>query len=239
MMDAGKRKIIAIALVAVLAVAAVAAVLMLSGKGDVLNGGDNGAPFNASVTDASGTNVTISEPPRRIVSGAPMISEIVAGLGLTDRLVAVTDYCDYPAAITVLRNNGSTIGGFYTPSYEKVISFNPDMIILDNGVQAQIDMASQLRGAGYTVILLHAASDLESVYKNIDMVGKATGTQAVGEPMIAKMKAQVKDIADAVASERKPNIMFVTYADEGFTNVMARGGTTSTEIIECPEAATF
>lgn len=162
-----------------------------------------------------------------------MISEMVAALGLTDRLMAVTDYCDFPAAITALRDNGSTIGGFFNPSYEKVISFNPDLIILDSGVQAQTDMAAQLRGAGYTVILLYPASDLESVYKNIGMVGNATGTQDIGGPMVSRMKAQVEDIANAVASESQPNIMFVTYADEGFTNVWPAGGTTSIgEIID-------
>ena len=104
---------------------------------------------------------------------------------------------------------------------------------MDSGVQAQTDMAAQLRGAGYTVILLYPASDLESVYKNIGMVGNATGTQDIGGPMVSRMKAQVEDIANAVASESQPNIMFVTYADEGFTNVWPAGGTTSIgEIID-------
>jgi iron complex transport system substrate-binding protein len=223
-MDSKRRKLIAIALVAMLAVAAVAAAILLSGN-------NGSASFNATVTDATGTSVTMTQAPERIVSGAPDISEIVAALDLTDELVAVTDYCDYPAAVASLKENGSTIGGFYTPSFEKVVSYNPDLVILNNGVQAQIDLASQLRAAGYTVVLVYEASDLETVYKNIEMIGKITNTESKASAMVTEMKAQIADIAAAVAGKSNPNILFVTYADEGFTNVWPAGGTTAIDEI--------
>lgn len=218
-MNSGNRKLIAIALVAVLAVAAVAAVLMLGGNTD--------SQKTSTVTDATDTAVTMSKVPERIVSGTPDISETIAALNLTGSLVAVTDYCDYPAEVTALRDNGSTIGGFYTPNFEKIVSFNPDLIILSKAVQAQIDLASQLRSSGYTVLVVHEASDLETVYKNIQMIGNVTGTQAKAETLVNGMKAQVAGISQAMAGESKPNVLFVTYADEGFTNVWPAGGSTA------------
>jgi iron complex transport system substrate-binding protein len=130
--------------------------------------------------------------------------------------------------VAALRDDGSTIGGFYTPSFEKVVSFTPDLIILNNGVQTQIDLAQQLRDAGYTVLTVHAATDLETVYKNIEMVGKVTGTKATAEGMVSDMKAQIASIGSAVSAESgSPNILFVTYADAGFTNVWPAGGNTA------------
>lgn len=217
-MDSGKRRAIAIVLVIVLVAAAVAAAIMLSG--------DNAAKAS-TVTDASGTSITLDKVPKRIVSGTPDISEILAALNLTDSLVAVTDYCDYPASVTALRDQGNTIGGFYTPSYEKIVSYNPDLVILSTSVSAQKDLAAQLRSAGYTVVMIYAASDLETTYKNIDLIGAVTGKQSEATTLVESMKAQVADIAQAVSDKAKPNVLFVTYADEGFTNVWPAGGSTA------------
>lgn len=220
-MASGNRKLIAIALVVVLIVAAVATVALLYKPSESTTG-------SLTVTDASGTNVTLAEAPKRIVSGAPDISEIVAALNLTDSLVGVTDYDDYPAEVAAIRDNGSTIGGFYTPSFEKVVALNPDLVILNDGVQAQKDMASQLRGAGYSVVIVEAAENITTVYSNIEMIGKITDTTAVADNLISDMKAQISTVTTAVASAGgSPNIMFVTYADEGFTNVWPAGGTTA------------
>ncbi|MBI0583432.1 MAG: ABC transporter substrate-binding protein [Methanomassiliicoccus sp.] len=219
-MSSGNRKMIAIGLVAVLIVAVVAVALAMS------NPWGSGTDA-ATVTDATGTNVTMSKAPERIVSGAPDISEIVAALNLTDKLVAVTDYCDYPQGVADVRDAGNTIGGFFTPNYEKTISFAPDLVILNDGVQTQKDMATQLRGAGYTVLVVHAATDVETVYKNIEMIGKVVGKQSAAEDMVAGMKSQLSSIETKVSGEDKPNVMFVTYAEESFTNVYPAGGTTA------------
>jgi iron complex transport system substrate-binding protein len=45
----------------------------------------------------------MDSPPERIVSCSPSLSEMVAALGLADKLVAVTQYCDYPEAVNNLR----------------------------------------------------------------------------------------------------------------------------------------
>lgn len=47
-------------------------------------------------TDARGRPVRVSYPPQRIVSLAPSITENLFALGLGDRIVGVTVYCDYP-----------------------------------------------------------------------------------------------------------------------------------------------
>ncbi len=222
-MGSGNRKMIAIALVAVLVVAVVAVIAMSQNN--------NAASQPSSVLDASGTNVTLSKAPERIVSCAPDISEIVAALDLTDKLVAVTDYCDYPQEVEDLRDAGKTIGGFYTPSYEKVISYNPDLVIVNNGVQTQIDMASQLRGAGYVVLMVNSATNISMVYDNIDMVGKITGEQSKSNGMVADMKSKISSISEEIIDEEKPSVMFVTYADSGFTNVWPAGGGTAIDEI--------
>ncbi|NLT37595.1 MAG: ABC transporter substrate-binding protein [Methanomassiliicoccus sp.] len=224
-MGSGNRKMIAIALVAVLVVAVVAVV--------ALSQNNNSASQTATVLDASGTNVTLSASPQRIVSCAPDISEIVAAMDLTDKLVAVTDYCDYPQEVKTLRDAGKTIGGFYTPSYEKVISYNPDLVIVSNSVQTQTDMAIQLRSSGYTVLIVNAATNISMVYDNIEMIGKLVGLESKANDLVEDMQSRINSVSAGISGEDKPSIMFVTYAEAGFTNVWpAGGGTAIGEIID-------
>ncbi|MCX6576440.1 MAG: hypothetical protein NTV82_08630 [Candidatus Aminicenantes bacterium] len=47
--------------------------------------------------DDVGNIFTLKSPPRRIISLAPNITEILFGLGLGGQVVGVTRYCDFPA----------------------------------------------------------------------------------------------------------------------------------------------
>ena len=79
----------------------------------------------AQFTDEIGRMVSIPHPPKRIVSMAPSITEILFTLGLDEEIVGVTDFCNYPeAALTKQR-----IGGFVNPSIEKIVSLKPDLIL--------------------------------------------------------------------------------------------------------------
>ena len=64
--------------------------------------------------DDVGNIFTLKSPPRRIISLAPNITEILFGLGLGDQVVGVTRYCDYPAEAL----KREKIGGMLDPDIE-------------------------------------------------------------------------------------------------------------------------
>ena len=64
--------------------------------------------------------------PQRIVSLSPSNTEILALLGLLDRVVGVTDVCDYPPEV----KNKTRIGGYSAISIEKVAA--PSRILLSH-----------------------------------------------------------------------------------------------------------
>ncbi len=67
--------------------------------------------YPLTVTDQLGRTVTINKIPQRIISLAPSNTEILYALGLADKVVAVTDYDDYPPEV----KDKPSIGGlFYT-----------------------------------------------------------------------------------------------------------------------------
>ena len=67
-----------------------------------------------------------AEPPHRIISLAPNITELLFSLDLGDNVVGVTNFCDYPEEA----KKKQKIGGMSNPSLEAVVSLNPDLVIL-------------------------------------------------------------------------------------------------------------
>ena len=67
-----------------------------------------------------------SAPPKRIISLAPGVTEILYALGLGENIVGDTTYCDYPGDA----KKKPKIGGMSNPSLEAVISLKPDVVVL-------------------------------------------------------------------------------------------------------------
>ena len=68
----------------------------------------------------------VAEPPQRIISLAPNITEILFAMDLGDRVVGDTIYCDFPEAA----KKKPKVGGMSNPSIEAVVSLKPDMVIM-------------------------------------------------------------------------------------------------------------
>ncbi|MFH1428683.1 MAG: helical backbone metal receptor, partial [Candidatus Margulisiibacteriota bacterium] len=83
----------------------------------------------------------------RIISLAPATTEILFSLGLTDNIVGVTTFCNYPPQ--ALRKE--KIGSFSQPNIEKILSLKPDLIFAANIEQALI--VSKLLKLGLNVVV--------------------------------------------------------------------------------------
>ncbi|HOG07980.1 MAG TPA: helical backbone metal receptor [Syntrophales bacterium] len=84
-----------------------------------------------------------ADPPRRIVSLAPNLTEILFDLGLADRIAGVTNYCLLPPAA----RGKPKVGGFVNPSLEAIIALRPDLVLLtDDGNPRAV--ADRLRALG-------------------------------------------------------------------------------------------
>jgi len=110
-------------------------------------------------------------PPERIVSLAPSITEILYDLGLEDRVVAVTTFCDYPPQVI----HKPKVGGFANPSIEAIIAARPDLVIMtDDGNPREVyDRLKKLGINTYTF----KAKRLSELPQGIRDLGVATGIQ--------------------------------------------------------------
>ena len=74
------------------------------------------------VVDDLGRTLALPEPPRRIVSLVPSVTELICDLGAGDRLVGVTKFCVEPAAVVA---NLPRVGGTKTADCATLQRCNP------------------------------------------------------------------------------------------------------------------
>ncbi len=86
-----------------------------------------------------------SAPPQRIVSLAPSITETLFALGLGDRVVGVTRFCEYPPEA----QTRAIVGGFVDPNYEAIVTLEPDLV-----AALTIDDEARARLAGLRIPVL-------------------------------------------------------------------------------------
>ena len=129
---------------------------------------------------------TLAAPPARIVSLAPNITEILYDLGLGDRIVAVTDYCDYPPAV----KSKPRVGGFTNPSLEAIVGAKPDLVILtDDGNPKAI--YNRLRDLGIPCHVF-TARRLKELPRGIRDLGVALGVEKEASALAGRIE---KDMA--------------------------------------------
>ncbi len=78
-----------------------------------------------TVTDQTGRSLVLPAAPARIISLVPSVTEILFTIGAQDRLVGVTDFCDFPPAA----RRKPSVGGMLAPSLEGMVALKPDLVV--------------------------------------------------------------------------------------------------------------
>lgn len=178
-----------------------------------------------TITDDLGYVTTLDTVPQRIVSMAPANTQFIFALGVGDKVVGVTQYDDYPYDFSAWfeAGNMTNIGGFSTPNIETIVSLEPDLILATTIHEGKI--TPNLRSMGYKVITTNPNS-INDIYKDITMLGKATGAQDKANELINQISSQISDIQSKIAAANiadKPTVYYEVYFDE--SGIMTAGST--------------
>jgi len=158
--------------------------------------------FPVTVKDDVGRRVTVSKEPRRLISTAPDVTEILFALGLGDRVVGVTTWCNYPEEAKTKEK----IGDFANPNLEKVISLKPDIVIATGGVQRQFIEKLEQLGIPVYVSYPH---NLDEVINSIYRIGRITGAEENAKKLAFDLKLRVAKVTSKVSKARvKPKVFF-------------------------------
>ncbi len=175
-----------------------------------------------TVIDDMGTAVTIVSPPQRIISLSPSNTEILFALGLGDRVIGVTEFCNYPPEAA----EKAKVGGYSTVSIEKVIALKPDLILASYGNGEEI--IGNLRSFGYPVVALHS-ENLDRVLADIRLVGQATGAEANATELVGDLEKRIGAVEARIGTvQERPTVAHVIWNDPIY---VSGNGTFQNELI--------
>lgn len=157
----------------------------------------------ATFTDEAGRTLEVDGPPRRIVSVAPNVTEILFALGLEDRLVGVSVYCQYPP----MALKKEKIGGYINPSLEKIVALRPDLVIgiAEGDLKTFVD---KLAGLKVPVYITNPRDALE-VLISIQRIGEVTFAPDPARRIVRSMEERVRKVQDKVQGRPRPRVLHI------------------------------
>lgn len=160
--------------------------------------------FPITIKDDLGRLVTVSAEPVRIVSVAPSHTETLFALGLGDRVVGVTTYCNYPKEAL----SREKIGGFSSPSLEKIIALKPDLVLVTT--DKYLTLIQGLETTGVPVMAFSPES-IDETIKTIALIGQATGANEAASALNANIEKRTAAVVEKVQEIPKDQRLRVYY----------------------------
>ncbi len=133
----------------------------------------------------SGAVAEQSSPPKRIISLAPNVTEILFALGLGDNIVGVTTFCDYPPEA----KKKPKIGGMSNPSLEAVVSLRPDLVVVTTDGNPK-EFEERLVSLKINTFIFDARR-LSELPQGIRSLAAALGVKERGEKLAKELEAGI------------------------------------------------
>ena len=150
--------------------------------------------------DSRGVEITFDKIPESVVSLAPANTEILYALNAGDKIIAVSEYCNYPEEIA----NKTKLPTGEKLDIENLIALKPDLVITGY-MSAMEDQFRQLETAGIKVFVTEANS-LSETYETIEAIGKIIGKEKEADTLIKNMKDGFDNIIKEVEGKASPTI---------------------------------
>ena len=163
------------------------------------------SPSYREVTDETGRTVRIPQPVQRIVSLAPSLTETVYALGLQDRLVGDTDYCDYPADA----QKKTKVGGGINPSLEIIASLHPDVVLVTKSFN-RLETVHSLENLGISSYATDPHT-VDEIIASSRKLSDVLGAPEAGASVAEDMQRRLADLQKHLGSLPPKRVLFVVW----------------------------
>ena len=170
-----------------------------------------GMPFMANLAsrtfvDDAGRKIFLADPPARIVSLAPSVTEMLFAVGAGDQVVGVTSFCDYPPEAQAKPK----VGGAF-PNLEVVLSLKPTLVVAPLDF-IRPDMVAKLDQLKIALFILDAGT-LEDVLRHIQTIGRILGRSEKADAVAADLRRRMTEIKARTADAARPRVFYVLNSD--------------------------
>ncbi|MCE5341486.1 MAG: cobalamin-binding protein [Planctomycetaceae bacterium] len=156
------------------------------------------AAFFAVLTN-NAKSIPQSNSCNRIVSLAPNITEILFALGLGDKIVGTSEFCNYPPAAKQIQR----VGALMNPNFEAIVALKPDLVIM---VDEMADYKTRFDSLGIeTLIVKH--DTINEILDSINIIGQRCGKTVRANEIVSNIKNKILLIQNAVRNQSPPRVM--------------------------------
>lgn len=138
---------------------------------------------------------------QRIISLSPNVTEILFALGLGDKIVGVTRFCNYPPEA----KEKMKVGGYLDPNYEAILSLKPDVVVLLTEFESIKNFLSEL-GIKYLAVGNKTVSD---ILASIDSLGKQFNAEQQAVTMLSDMRSKINRIKQQTNHSARSKVLIV------------------------------
>ncbi len=146
-----------------------------------------------TIVDELGRSIEIPVDVQRAVSLAPNLTEIVFAIGAGERLVGVTQNCNFPEGALRIPKIGDTIN----PNLESIIALQPQVVFVTTASQNE-NFARQLDQQEIKYIVSDPKS-ISNVYRSIRLIGETLNKQADSEAAVAQIENRIEVVKQKLA----------------------------------------
>ena len=157
------------------------------------------------VHDALGRAVTIPAPPQLIVPIVASNTEIVASLGLADRIVGIEAYTRFPPEVL----DRPLVGGRLGFSVDAVVALRPDLLLVTPSRQAANQLIDPMERLGIPIVVLLQRSVAE-ILENIRLMARIAGIPERGAVVTGRLQERLDRIRQRLDGKPLPLTTMIT-----------------------------
>jgi len=157
-------------------------------------------PANLKAIDEVGREVSFPFPPKRIVSLAPNITEILFGLGLDQEIVGVSIHCNFPEKA----KRKVQVGSYINLDFERIVSLKP-ALILATGAGNTREMVERLEKLGFPGYVIFPRN-FNDVLQSIHHLGQVVGREKEAIGIIRGMEKRREKVVELTRDLPRPKI---------------------------------
>jgi iron complex transport system substrate-binding protein len=166
-----------------------------------------GMPFMANVAprtfvDDLGRKIYLAQAPNRLVSLAPSITETLYAIGLADRVVGVTEFCDYPPEA---RNKPKV--GYSNPNLETIVALQPDLVLAPRDF-IRPDVLGKLEQLKIPTFVVEAKT-VEDIASQIQLIGRMLDRSEVANPIAMELRRRLTELKRRTETLARPRVLYV------------------------------
>ena len=160
--------------------------------------------------------------PERVISFVPSATEILYELGLGDRVVGVTQFCNYPPDAA----RKEKVGSHTDPNYEAILRLKPDLMVI---LKEERELVPFLDKYGIRYVTIGSDS-VEEIIESVRLVAAACGVGEGGDSLAQILHNKLDTQLVATNNNNKPKVLLCVSRDNvgsGTVNKCFVAGATS------------